>query len=93
MAVHAVDQSDQRNGSRSGPFILPEHRRELSAIAEDVIAERGYRTIGRPTPGNDEPRRELERLRIPRWAHRQDTDFPGLLIPMYGPTGQRANFQ
>jgi hypothetical protein len=32
-------------------------------------------------------------LRIPNWAHNSDTDFAGLLIPMYGPTGRRVSYQ
>jgi hypothetical protein len=49
--------------------------------------------VGRPTPGDDEPRRLLARLSIPGWAYREDSDFPGLLIPSYGPTGQLVGQQ
>jgi P4 family phage/plasmid primase-like protien len=77
-------------------FLFDGHRRELSsesAIDSEVIAERGYRSVGRPTSGDDEPRRRLARLGIPGWAYREDSDFPGLLIPMYGPTGQLVSHQ
>ena len=79
-----------------GAFLFDGARRELeqdSVIAPAVIAERGYRSISRPTPGDDGPRRELTRLGIPTWATRDDADFPGLLIPMWGPTGQLVSYQ
>lgn len=71
------------------------HRRELeaSAIAPEVIAERGYRSIRQPTTGDDQPRRLLARLGIPSWATSEDSYFPGLLIPMYGPTGDLVGHQ
>ena len=77
-------------------FLVDRQRRELSsgsAIDAEVIAERGYRSVGRPTPGDDESRRLLARLNIPGWTYREDSDFPGLLIPMYGPTGQLVGHQ
>jgi hypothetical protein len=81
--------------NRAG-FLFAGHRRELSsesAIDGEVIAERGYQSVMRPTPGSDEPRRLLARLGLPTWAFKEDSDFPGLLIPMYGPTGQLVSFQ
>ena len=27
------------------------------------------------------------------WAFKEDSDFPGLLIPLYGPTGQPVGYQ
>lgn len=78
------------------PLLDDQHRRELeveSAIDPDVARERGYRTIGRPSVNDDSPRRELARLGIPGWATRENWYFPGLLIPMYRPTGERISFQ
>lgn len=76
--------------------LFPEHRRELetaSAVHPDVIAERGYRTIGRPSGNDNRPREELRRLGIPTWATNEDRYFPGLLIPMYRATGERITWQ
>lgn len=82
--------------SALAPWLSDQNRRELevdSAVDPLVIAERGYRTIMRPTNANDEPRREVERLGIPRWATKEDRYFPGLLIPMYRPTGELISWQ
>lgn len=79
-----------------GRFLLDPARRELvegSAIDPAVIAERGYESIHRPTNGDQRPRQQLNALNIPGWATREDRYFPGLLIPMYGPTGQRVSCQ
>lgn len=70
------------------------HHRELateSAISEEIIKARGYRTIGRPTNTHDEPRQELKRIGIPTWATGENRYFPGLLIPLYRPTGERIS--
>lgn len=71
------------------------HRVELEASAIDpaVAAERGYRTIGRPSGPDPRPREELDRLGIPTWSTSEDWNFPGLLIPLYGPNGQRVSSQ
>ena len=66
---------------------------EESAIDPDVIAERGYESIHRPTNGDQRQRERLKRLGIPTWAIKEDSYFPGILIPMYGPTGQRVSYQ
>ena len=61
--------SEARNGR--GAFLLDWHRRELvkdSAIDPDVVAERGYETITRPTNGTDQSRPRLQALKIPNWA-------------------------
>jgi P4 family phage/plasmid primase-like protien len=74
--------------------LFDEHHRELageSAISEEVIAGRGYRSISRPTNTHDEPRQELKRLGIPTWATAENRYFPGLLIPLYRPTGERIS--
>lgn len=76
--------------------LLDHHVKELveqSAIDPQVVKERGYRTIGRPTPNDDRPRQELKRLGIPTWATSEDWYFPGLLIPMYRATGERIAAQ
>jgi hypothetical protein len=77
-------------------FLFDQHRRELeigSAIHPDLIAERGYESIHRPTNGDQRQRDRLNRLRIPTWATGADYHFPGMLIPMYGPTGARVGYQ
>lgn len=73
------------------------HRKELieaSAIDPAVVAERGYVTVGRPDSslrdGNGRDTREqLKAMGFPSWAIREPYFYPGLLIPMYSPTGQR----
>ncbi|HZN75692.1 MAG TPA: phage/plasmid primase, P4 family [Micromonosporaceae bacterium] len=77
-------------------FLLEHHRQELvaqSAIDPAVLEERGYRTVGRPTPNDDRPRQDMKRLGIPSWALNEDRYFPGLLIPMYRATGERISWQ
>jgi P4 family phage/plasmid primase-like protien len=72
------------------------HWRELeteSAIDPTVIEERGYRTIGRPNVNDERPRHELQGMSIPGWALREDSYFPGLLIPLYGPDGRQVSRQ
>ncbi|MEV0898369.1 phage/plasmid primase, P4 family [Actinoplanes sp. NPDC049802] len=64
-----------------------------SAIDPEVARERGYTSIGRPTTANQDPRREVEALGFPRWATREDSYFPALLLPMYGPTGRHVSAQ
>lgn len=76
--------------------LFDEHRQELlvgSAIAPAVVAERGYRTIGRPSANDDRPRQELRRLGFPSRAIREDRYFPGLLLPMYRATGELIGAQ
>jgi hypothetical protein len=77
-------------------FLFDFHRRELveeSAIDPDVIAERGWESIHRPTNGDQRQRERLRRLGIPTWATKEDSYFPGLYIPMFGLTGQRVSCQ
>ncbi|MBL7487375.1 DUF3854 domain-containing protein [Frankia sp. AgB1.9] len=89
-----IDESPTASRARQppgAPFLLDGHRRELveqSAIDAAVAAERGYASVGRPTPGDDRERRKLARLNIPKWAYEEDRYFPGLLIPVFGPTGE-----
>jgi P4 family phage/plasmid primase-like protien len=81
---------------RPGPFLLDPHRRELeqeSAIDPAVIAERRYESIHRPSTGDKRSRERLQALQIPTWAIKEDSYFPGLLIPMHGPTGRKVSYQ
>jgi len=82
--------------AKAGPFLFDPHRHELeqeSAIDPVVIAERGYESIHRPTNGDRRQRDRLHALQIPTWAIREDSYFPGILIPTYGPTGRRVSYQ
>lgn len=76
--------------------LFDNHLRELvseSAIDPDVIAERGYRSISRPSVNDQRPRDELSRLGVPTWATSEDWNFPGLLIPQYRATGELISHQ
>src|SRR5215212_5457981 len=80
----------------SKPFLFDAARRELeqdSAIDPAVIAERGYESIHRHTNGDQRQRERLRSLQMPTWAIKEDSYFPGLLIPMFGPTGSRVSAQ
>jgi putative DNA primase/helicase len=77
-------------------FLFDFARRELeveSSIDPAVIAQRGYESIHRPTNGDSRQRDRLRTLGIPTWATREDSYFPGLLIPIYGPTAARVSHQ
>lgn len=73
------------------------HRTELergSAIHPDVIAERGYVTVGRPNASlldawGRNTREALAAQGFPSWSIREDYYFPGMLIPQYTPRGDR----
>jgi putative DNA primase/helicase len=67
------------------------HQEELlgSCIDPEHSAARGYRTLH----DTEESRRELKDLRVPRWAWRDASAFPGLLIPMYRATGEQISYQ
>lgn len=71
--------------------VHPVHQEELegSCIAPAQILARGYRTLA----GSDEDLHTLKDLRIPRWSWRDETAFPGLLIPMYRVTGEEIGCQ
>jgi putative DNA primase/helicase len=78
------------------PFLFDQARRELvedSAIDPAVVAERRYESIHRPTNGDQRQRQRLTQLGIPTWATKEDSYFPGLLVPIYGPSGQRVSYQ
>jgi len=63
----------------TAPFLSSEHRAELngSQISSEYIESRRYMTLGHEWRG------QLEDNGIPRWAVRDDTAFPGLLVPLY----------
>jgi hypothetical protein len=92
-----IKSARQAVGRRlTGKYLFDQHRRELeieSAIHPDVIAEWGYESIHRPTNGDQRQRERLNSLKIPTWATGADSHFAGILIPMYGPTGQRVSHQ
>lgn len=71
--------------------LMPGHRRELeeSCISEAVLAARGYETLY----GTDDDRSRLRALRVPRWAWRDETAFPALLLPMYRVSGEEIGVQ
>lgn len=72
--------------------LLPNHRNILeAAIDHEVVERRGYRSLCR-ADGLD-PLRELSRLGLPAWARSEDSRAPGLLIPLYGPSGAHAGWQ
>jgi P4 family phage/plasmid primase-like protien len=95
----STNQSGTADGNREhlkGPFLIDLHRRELeqeSAIDPEVVAERGYLTVTRPTNTDQSNRRKLQQIKIPSWAIKEDRFFPGLLIPMYRATGELISYQ
>jgi Domain of unknown function (DUF3854) len=88
-------QDDHRPRNDGVPGLLGFHLHQLhqSAISDDVIRGRGYQSVGRPTAGDSSPRDTLKRLQIPGWARSDDARYPGLLIPLYRPTGELAAWQ
>ena len=81
---------------KPGPFLFDQARRELeqeSAIDPAVIAERRYESIHRPTNGDQRQRERLHALQIPTWAIKEDSYFPGLLIPIYNVHGELATYR
>jgi putative DNA primase/helicase len=76
------------------PSLHPHWTRELverSAIDPAVIKQRGYRTV-HWGPNDRRGQDLLARLGIPSWA-RAGERGSGLLIPMFGPTGERISAQ
>jgi P4 family phage/plasmid primase-like protien len=67
------------------------HLAELAAscITDQVIAERGYRTL----EDTDDNRALLKELKIPGWAWEDATAWPGLLLPIYRATGEVISHQ
>jgi hypothetical protein len=69
-----------------------EHYQEIthdSAVAEDIAAARGYRTL----TGTGEDRDLLESLGFLPYVHGRDDAYPGLLIPMHGMDGSVRGHQ
>lgn len=58
---------------------MPHHEAELKAslISTEVAQAREYRTVG------PEAREKLRKANIPAWAVRDDSAFPGLVVPMH----------
>lgn len=69
--------------------LSPEHREELnsSRIDSALIEQRGYLTV------DTDARDKLRAARIPPWAIRDDSAFPGLVLPMYRVTGEYIGLQ
>lgn len=69
--------------------LSPEHREELnsSRIDSALIEQRGYVTV------DTDARDKLRAARIPPWAIRDDSAFPGLVLPMYRVTGEYIGLQ
>lgn len=63
--------------------LTPAHAAELQAstLTPDIIAERGYLSVG------PESREQLKAARFPNWAIEPDESYPLLFIPMHGPGG------
>jgi hypothetical protein len=90
-----LPQDDDGAGGARNALLLDFHRDQLrrSAITDEVIDARGYRSVCRPTPGDGRPRDMLKRLDIPGWARIDDARYPGTLIPLYRATGELAGWQ
>lgn len=88
-------QDDHQPQDDGVPGLLPFHLAQLhqSAISDDAIRGRGYRSVSRPTAGDGSSRDMLRRLGIPGWARSDDARFPGLLIPLYRATGELIGWQ
>lgn len=73
------------------PELYDFHQRELeeSCISAEVQTARRYETLY----GTDEDKARLKELRVPRWAWRDETAFPALLLPMYRVTGEEIGVQ
>jgi hypothetical protein len=69
--------------TEAGRLLLPHHSKMLaeSAISEAVAQERGYRSVGLKS--------ELQRLGFSNYQQR----VPALLVPIYGVSGEIANYQ
>lgn len=69
------------------------HRNQLKAsgISDEVISRRGYSTLDRRSNADASQRRKLKALGFSKKAWDDDQRFPGLLIPVYGPTGRLAS--
>src|SRR5262245_13382034 len=78
------DQIVQKENAAHSPPLTPEHLAQLrdgSGIAEDVIAERGYRSITQRTT-----------LREFGFSAEQCKHVPGLLIPQFNTDGDNGRY-
>jgi putative DNA primase/helicase len=89
----SLQEAADTGNRKMGP-LLPHHITQLrrSAISDDVIRERGYQSVSRPTPGDARSRDQLRRAGISGKTWRDDARYPGLLIPAYRPTGEFMGF-
>ena len=74
----------------------PTHRGmlERSGISEAVMDARGYRSLNRGSPTDTEQcKATLKRLGFASTAFKEDTRFPGLLIPLHSPKGGVVSYQ
>jgi P4 family phage/plasmid primase-like protien len=76
--------------------LLPHHESQLvkqSGIDLDVVTERGYYSLHRGSDTSDvlESQRKVKALGIPKIGWEEPRRFPGLVIPMYRPTGEYAH--
>ena len=73
-------------------LVAERHRsRELVAIDDAVAAERGYWTLHRGTAEGADSLQKLKALGIPRAWRDRPTRVPGLVIPVWSPTGHRTS--
>ncbi|MET7720079.1 phage/plasmid primase, P4 family [Streptomyces mirabilis] len=63
---------------------------KASAIDDDVIKERGYWSMSR---GDMDAETKFRNLGIPKWFVSEPKQHHGLVIPMYGPRGDRVSVQ
>lgn len=87
-----VPSADRPRG-RTLPDLSVAHTWQLgteSGIPDDVIAERGYRTL-RWTLNDQADRRHLAAMKIPSWARPEKGE--GLLIPVWRATGEGIGVQ
>ena len=75
--------------------LLDFHQRQpaASAISDEVIAARGYGSVGRPTAGDHSGQRAARRCQISSKVAKDDARYPGLLIPLYRATGELIGWQ
>jgi putative DNA primase/helicase len=73
--------------------LFENHRRQLNAsgISSEVIDERGYFTMHRGSATDAAANLErLKALGVPKLGRDSDARLPGLVVPLYRPTGERS---
>lgn len=95
----SVGQATDKNqppasGVRVVRPLAPHHRSHLhqAGISDAVVLARGYETMTR-TNTDSRPRDRLRRAGFATAAYKEDRRLPGILIPLYGPTGERTSWQ